>query len=118
MSVIYKKSIFDKHKYIEFYTFDDYYLWVRLLKNNYNLQNLDNILVHARIGNGMISKRRHGFMFFYYDFKLQIKFLRIKHINYFQFLFNIFFRGIPRILPKFLLEFIYFNFLRLKVKSL
>ncbi len=39
-------------KYLE-----DYYLWLRLLANGYQLTNLSEILVHARVGNGMLSRR-------------------------------------------------------------
>ena len=36
---------------------EDYYLWVRLLINGYKIENIDEILVHARVGNGMLSRR-------------------------------------------------------------
>lgn len=36
---------------------EDYELWVRTLINGYNIANIDKVLVHARVGNGMIKRR-------------------------------------------------------------
>lgn len=36
---------------------EDYELWVRALINGYKLANIDKILVHARVGNGMVRRR-------------------------------------------------------------
>lgn len=36
---------------------EDYELWVRTLINGYQLANIDKVLVHARVGNGMVGRR-------------------------------------------------------------
>ena len=36
---------------------EDYFLWVRLLCAGAKLENLDRVLVHARVGNGMAARR-------------------------------------------------------------
>ena len=36
---------------------EDYFLWVRMLANGMELANLPQILVHARVGNGMAARR-------------------------------------------------------------
>ncbi len=36
---------------------EDYELWVRAIVNGYKLGNIDKVLVHARVGNGMVQRR-------------------------------------------------------------
>ena len=36
---------------------EDYELWVRTLINGHHLANIDKVLVHARVGNGMVGRR-------------------------------------------------------------
>ena len=36
---------------------EDYELWVRTLINGYQFANIDKVLVHARVGNGMVDRR-------------------------------------------------------------
>lgn len=36
---------------------EDYELWVRAIINGYKLGNIDKVLVHARVGNGMLKRR-------------------------------------------------------------
>lgn len=36
---------------------EDYELWVRTILNGYKLSNIDKVLVHARVGNGMVARR-------------------------------------------------------------
>jgi lipopolysaccharide/colanic/teichoic acid biosynthesis glycosyltransferase/glycosyltransferase involved in cell wall biosynthesis len=36
---------------------EDYELWVRTLIHGYKLANIDQVLVHARVGNGMVKRR-------------------------------------------------------------
>lgn len=36
---------------------EDYELWVRTIINGYKLGNIDRVLVHARVGNGMVKRR-------------------------------------------------------------
>lgn len=52
-----KNIILDIGSYRHIPYVEDYELWVRTLINGYKLANIDKILVHARVGNGMIKRR-------------------------------------------------------------
>lgn len=58
MTVIYKKEIIlNCGSYQHLPYLEDYFLWVRAIENGAILGNLDEYLVHARIGNGMVQRR-------------------------------------------------------------
>ena len=90
--------------------YEDYYLWMRVLKE-FNGFNLSENLVNARVGNGMIA-RRQGFVFFTNELKFQRTLLADGLITNSVFLKNIFVRLFPRLLPKKVLELIYTKILR------
>lgn len=52
-----KDAIIDIGSYHHIPYVEDYELWVRAIVNGYQLGNIDKILVHARIGNGMVKRR-------------------------------------------------------------
>lgn len=111
MTVAFKKSsILECGGYKPMPGYEDYYLWMRVLKK-YNGFNLSDNLVYARVGNGMIARRR-GFDFFLNEFKFQKTLLSENLITYLDFIKNIFLRLFPRLLPKKILELIYTRILR------
>jgi glycosyltransferase involved in cell wall biosynthesis len=58
MSVMFKKSkILEIGSYQHVPYVEDYYLWIRALNNGAKLANIDEVLVHARVGNGMEKRR-------------------------------------------------------------
>ncbi|MGG5343389.1 glycosyltransferase [Enterococcus sp. AZ192] len=58
MTVMYKKeAVIAVGNYLPLQGFEDYYLWVRLLKAGYEGQNLPEFLVYARTGNDMYNRR-------------------------------------------------------------
>ncbi|MEH7159006.1 glycosyltransferase [Neobacillus drentensis] len=58
MTVMFKKEIIIKcGSYQHLPYLEDYYMWVRAIENGATLSNLDEYLVHARIGNGMVQRR-------------------------------------------------------------
>jgi glycosyltransferase involved in cell wall biosynthesis len=60
-SVMFRKSaVFKSGSYKRMPFFEDYYLWIRMAVAGCSLQNTDEVLLHYRIGNNMIS-RRHGY---------------------------------------------------------
>ncbi|AEA00895.1 MULTISPECIES: glycosyltransferase [Aerococcus] len=64
MTVIYKKSaILKAGNYQPLKGYEDYYLWVRMLKNGVKAANLDDTLVYARADQNMF-KRRGGWDYF------------------------------------------------------
>jgi hypothetical protein len=98
MTVIFrKKAVITAGNYVAFYGYEDYYLWVRILKKNITIVNLPDVLVYARINN--IYGKRRGLTLFAFELKLQKEFLRLGFTNNFNFLYNIIFRALPRLLP-------------------
>ncbi|MGX7393413.1 glycosyltransferase [Carnobacterium mobile] len=58
MTVMYKKEeVIQAGNYQHLNGFEDYYLWVRMLKNGTQTKNLNEILVYARAGNEMFYRR-------------------------------------------------------------
>lgn len=59
MSAIFRKSAIDSvGGYQDLMYMEDYYLWLRLLAKDHKIDNIDDTLVSARIGNGMLERRR------------------------------------------------------------
>lgn len=111
MTVGYKKSIIlKKGGYKHMPGYEDYYLWMRVLKD-YKGINLNDCLVNARVGNNMIS-RRQGLVFFMNELRFQLKLLKEGLIPFSFFIINFFLRVMPRLLPIQILTLIYNNFLR------
>lgn len=85
---------------------EDYNLWVTMAANGNNVANLADLLVYARVGNGMVS-RRHGWNYFKSEWRL----MKLKNeckIHDPLTGFAIFLmRGLPRILPLGALKAIY-----------
>jgi len=93
---------------------EDYYLWVRLLNAGFKIVNIDEILVLARTGQSMYS-RRGGWSYFRAEFDLQEKFLRMGFIGPAVFLLNVSGRMLVRLLPNNGRRLVYERFLRLRV---
>jgi glycosyltransferase involved in cell wall biosynthesis len=99
--------------YWENRSLEDYNLWYEMSKTNSNFFNIQEVLVDARIGNNMFT-RRTGFKYFLIEYELLKKFKQDGFINSHQFYLIFFMKLIARIIPVFLLEKIYKNFLRSK----
>ncbi|WP_035468106.1 glycosyltransferase family 2 protein [Algoriphagus mannitolivorans] len=54
-----KSAVLGVGSYQKMPFFEDYFLWIRMANGNCVFQNLDEVLLHFRIGNDMI-RRRHG----------------------------------------------------------
>lgn len=52
-----KKIIKKVGGYISFGNLEDYYLWARIIANNYNVKNISDVLVYMRVDDGMYSRR-------------------------------------------------------------
>lgn len=58
MAVMFRKSdILEIGSYRHIPYVEDYELWVRAIINGKRLANIDQVLVHARVGNGMVRRR-------------------------------------------------------------
>ena len=66
----------------------DYHLWIRLVKANYQMKNIPEILLNFRTDKNMFA-RRCGYKYFKLNKILQDELLKYKLINYFEYLFNL-----------------------------
>ena len=107
MSVIFKKKdILKVGGYTDLNGYEDYLLWVKLFINGFNICNLNENLVFARIDNGFILRRK-GYILFKNEIILQFKFYKLGLFGINTFLHNLIFRSISRLLPISILKFIY-----------
>lgn len=58
VSVMFRKStVLEAGGYKHLYFLEDYYLWVRMVSNNFNLVNIEDVLVYVRTGESMFKRR-------------------------------------------------------------
>jgi glycosyltransferase involved in cell wall biosynthesis len=58
MTVVFNREVILRiGSYEQLLYLEDYYLWVRTIAAGYKLANINESLVHARVGNGMIKRR-------------------------------------------------------------
>ena len=93
---------------------EDYNLWLRVIGAGYKVANLPDVILFARVGNGMHARRK-GLEYIKSEKKLLDlkKELKLQHPIHANMLFLI--RSIFRLLPSTMLGKIYNNFLRKKV---
>lgn len=112
MSVMFKKSsIIDAGSYMHLPYVEDYYLWVRAINNGAKLANIDEVLVHARVGNGM--EKRRGNKVYISSWKTLSGFmLNNKMINKAEYLKNMISVRVFVYMPSRLKRFVYRHILR------
>lgn len=115
VTVMFKKSkILEVGNYLEWFYNEDYYLWLRLLKNNAVFENISESLVFVRVGMEMYE-RRGGVKYFKSEVNIQKYMLENKMITQIEYFRNIFIRFVIQILlPNRLRKFIYLKLLRSK----
>lgn len=112
MTVMFRKAaILEVGNYQDFLWFEDYYLWVRLILKGYKMKNLAQPLVLVRAGQEMLA-RRAGLKYIRQEWVLQIRFLQLGFINYYEFLRNCLLRAIVRLLPRKIIGAVYSKVLR------
>ena len=110
--VMFKKSaVLAAGGYQHFPLFEDYYLWVRMLKNGAQFYNIQESLLYFRFSPDMF-KRRGGWKYALNEYKLQKEFKRIGFINAANLWYNIFIRFTLRVLPNNMRTTIYKKLLR------
>lgn len=107
MTVMFKKqAVQSVGGYMEMPYFEDYWLWVRMLKAGYKAKNIEQVLVRVRAGQDMIA-RRGGLNYA----KCVIRFEKALHsigvIKFAEMIGNITMRSIVAIIPESLRLFIY-----------
>ena len=90
---------------------EDYYLWIKLVAQGQNVANLPDILVYARVGNGMVGRRR-GLNQAKAEWRLFKLKYRLGIQGLFSGLFTFALRSGARLLPTTLLKSLYHTFLR------
>lgn len=105
-----KQAVMDSGSYLHMPFFEDYFLWFRM-RNKYNFDNLNTILVNVRTGNEMVERRRGlGYISSEINFFKAVK--NLGHINSIELLFILLIRLPARLLPTKALKFLYFKLLR------
>lgn len=89
--------------------FEDYHLWVRMLRIGSKFYNFQEPLCYARVGNDMIG-RRHGFKYLIAEVTHFWWMKSTGYLNFKEFIFIIIVRPPLRILPKPILNYIYKKF--------
>lgn len=107
MSAMFRKdAVLNAGNYQECRGFEDYYLWSRMIMNGCKFHNIQEDLVYARIGNGMLS-RRQGLVFFSEEIKFQRALRSIGFLSTWQFITNLLLRAIPHLFPIWALRWVY-----------
>lgn len=115
MTVAYKKSIIQKVGGYQHHLFmEDYNLWLRVIGHGYQVANIPDVVLYARVGNGMHARRK-GYEYIKSEkqllkLKKELKLQSPIHANILFLL-----RSSFRLLPSSLLGKIYNTFLRKKV---
>ena len=93
--------------------FEDYSLFIRMIRNNAKLYNIQESLLYFRVGTGIETiRRRSGFHYLKKEWKFSLFSLKIGHINIFEWLFYILTKLPFRMLPSSVVLFVYNKFLR------
>jgi len=91
--------------------FEDYYLWLRMLKTKHKFYNIPRSLVKMRVGDAHVS-RRHGLKYFRHEVRFFTAAMNNGLLKPTVVLSNILFRFPLRILPRNKLNFVYRELLR------
>ena len=116
MTVAYKRDIAIEVGGYRAYLLEDYNLWLRIIAKGYEVGNIDEVLVYARVGNNMVARRR-GKQYIKGEWDLYKLKRKLKLQNAFLGFFTFLLRVIPRMLPTKILKKIY-TFLRTNTKTL
>ncbi len=89
MAVMYKKSkVLAAGSYGNYYFMQDYFLWAHMAAKGFEMANLPDILVNARV-NDALYKRRGGWKYFKRSWSISSKLRELGLISYPRHLFNL-----------------------------
>lgn len=112
MTVMFRKeAVLAAGNYICMDMAEDYYLWVRMLVKGYQVENLPQVLVKARIGNGMFD-RRGGLRYAKSMYRLMKAFYQSGFINRKQMMRGIVIRSLVSLAPTGVRQIVYQKGLR------
>jgi len=111
-TVMFKKgSVLNVGSYEEIKGFEDYYLWVKMIRNGCTFYNIQQPLLKFRTGREMI-RRRGSFNYLSTEVSFFKMLREIRYINQSEYFKNVFIRTLFRILPSNFRLFLYRKFLR------
>lgn len=111
-SVLYKRSeVLKAGNYREYYLFEDYDMWVRMIKSGCKCYNIQEFLTYMRIGNDFY-KRRGGRKYLVSVYRFKSELLYTKYISFFEFLKTFIPHAIVCLLPNRTRDYIYKKYLR------
>lgn len=112
MTVMFRRrAVLDAGSYQACAGFEDYHLWVRMLRRGCQLHNLPDVLVYVRCGNGM-QQRRGGFSYLLRELEFQRFLHSTGLLDLPACARNILLRAPIRMAPAFMRSFLYDRFLR------
>lgn len=116
MTVMYRRSdVQAAGGYQDLQWMEDYWLWVRMLHAGVEASNQPELLVHARAGLGMIT-RRGGIAYVRSEWRAQRQFWSLGFISPLTAITNFFLRATPRLLPTAIRAHIYARALRARAE--
>lgn len=109
-----KKIAIDAGNYSANYMFfEDWHLFVRMIRNGSKVYNIQEILLFFRVSDRLdVIKRRSGFKYLCYEYKFSKFLLFSKHINIIQWFFYLITKLPMRLLPPSLLKWVYYKIAR------
>ena len=107
MSVMFKKTVvLSVGGYKHHYLMEDYNLWLRVIAKCYAVANLSNPLVMVRAGSSMIARRK-GLTYVKSEYQLARLKYELNIQSFFPAVLTFLLRSLPRVLPVFLLSYLY-----------
>ncbi|ETY72710.1 amylovoran biosynthesis protein AmsE [Lactiplantibacillus fabifermentans T30PCM01] len=101
-----KKAVLNAGNYRDMPLFEDYYLWLRMIKNGSEISNIDKVLVFAHVNLNTLQ-RRSGFHYFKKEIQFQRQLYSEKIISLPALMRNFFLRAVIRLLPLSILRQVY-----------
>lgn len=109
-----KQDVLAAGNYQTFLGFEDYYLWVRMMKKRYKFANVNQVLVYVRTNSKFVNRRR-GFKYLKKELGFQKYLLNVHFITKQDYFKNVSIRCILRFLPSSILKLVYQKVARTKV---
>lgn len=111
-SILYKKSaVLAAGNYREFYLFEDYDMWVRMIRSGCKCYNIQEFLTYMRISEDFY-KRRGGVKYLKSIYRFKKEQYTVGYVTYWEFLKSFVPHAVVCLLPNSVRDYIYRNFLR------
>jgi glycosyltransferase involved in cell wall biosynthesis len=116
-TVMFRKSILLKvGSYENVPNFEDYFLWLKILKQGFYIENYNKPLLYFRMNKNFVL-RRSGFIYLLDEVNFYFKVYDRKLLSFFTIIICIITKIPIRIMPKFITNIVYLNLLRSKTKT-